>query len=797
MDSKYSNILKILTKSIDEQVGGDVIRNIPKIAKECQIIGLHLEKYLKLIKDPSLSRNDVINIISKVGCNKVSFSHNEATQIYRALTLEPLKNLAKQTGGAAAHSGLTARSPIDLIRHTFREDGEEITGRRSRDETGSTPIDMTRIKIVSPLDSGSGDTGNSTDPSGDIGTGDRGEGGASKGDTGNSTDPSGDIGTGDRGAGGASKGDTGNSTDPSGDIGGIFMRPENESDSDSGESGVDESDDDDDGESVSVVVVESRGGGEEGDSSLGPPPAATPPGVPALGVPAPGANVKESFFKNKDASGNWLEESGLEGELCLDNIPSIVLSYITDKIGLSGVSTFKILDFLKCQFKNTNRKSFDFPVNMKCDWAYFILFSMSIIPLGSLVANPLILLRAILNQHYFLAIITIMTGLMNIFTLNLVDIGWIFKTFYFLDSISQGNHYEKGENSWKALGINHTINTPDRQNCFNIWEGGISAARKELGDSLVYGATKDISGERVTITKSLNTSLGKIPENWWFFQDNKGCVDGSGGTTAPVAGVPPAPLAGNGGGVGNNINADTQGATPPGGGTNTRRPAAPVAGGTPTGRRPNDPVAPDVTGASTLVSGLSVSSDIGAGPSGAPPTDTTGLHIGVDDVTTLSSTLGVTDATTLVSGLSVSSDIDIDPSGLPPRDTTTLDIDGGTTLSSTPGVTDSVSKLPIDIMRKYLMKHIGTSLEERIDAGGVLKEHNPPAEYHEDGTHGGASGDNPDDGPSGNLTLGNITGDDSDLVTGLLNCNGHTISINEINDLRKTRVEAQYKTAKL
>ena len=169
----------------------------------------------------------------------------------------------------------------------------------------------------------------------------------------------------------------------------------------------------------------------------------------------------------------------------------------------------------------------------------------------------------------------------------------------------------------------------------------------------------------------------------------------------------------------------------------------------------------------------------------------------MDDVTTLSSTLGVTDATTLVSGLSVSSDIDIDPSGLPPRDTTTLDIDGGTTLSSTPGVTDSVSKLPIDIMRKYLMKHIGTSLEERIDAGGVLKEHNPPAEYHEDGTHGGASGDNPDDGPSGNLTLGNITGDDSDLVTGLLNCNGHTISINEINDLRKTRVEAQYKTAKL
>ena len=530
------------------------------------------------------------------------------------------------------------------------------------------------------------------------------------------------------------------------------MRPENESDSDSSESGVDESDDDDDGESVSVVVVEPRGGGEEGDSSLGPSPAATPPGVPTLGIPAPGATVKESFFKNKDASGHWLEESGLEGELCIDNIPSIVLSYITDKIGLSGVSTFKILDFLKCQFKNTNRKSFDFPVNMKCDWAYFILFSMSIIPLGSLVANPLILLRALLNQHYFLAIITIMTGLMNIFTLNLVDIGWIFKTFYFLDSISQGNHYEKGENSWKALGINHTINTPDRQNCFNIWEGGISAARKELGDSLVYGATKDVSGERVTITKSLNTSLGKIPENWWFFQDNKSCVDGSGGTTAPVAGVPPAPLAGNGGGVGNNINADTQGAMPPGGGTNTRRPSTTLSSTL------------DVTGASTLVSGLSVSSDIGVGPSGLPPPSTINLAIGVDDATTLSSTLDVT---------------------------------GASTLPSAPDVTGVVSKLPIDIMREFLKEHIETSPIDDIDAGGILEEHNAPTEDNADNTHGGDSDDNSDDGSSSNLTLGNITTGDSDLVTGLLNCDGHKISINEISDLRKTRAGAQYKTAKL
>ena len=148
MDSKYSNILKILTKSIDEQVGGDVIRNIPKIAKECQIIGLHLEKYLKLIKDPSLAPGDVINIISKVGCNKVSFSHNEATQIYRALTLEPLKNLTKQTGGAAAYTGFAARSPIDLIRHTFRKDEGEITGTRGGDKpVGTTPIEATRRRI--------------------------------------------------------------------------------------------------------------------------------------------------------------------------------------------------------------------------------------------------------------------------------------------------------------------------------------------------------------------------------------------------------------------------------------------------------------------------------------------------------------------------------------------------------------------------------------------------------------------------------------------------------------------------
>ena len=100
-------------------------------------------------------------------------------------------------------------------------------------------------------------------------------------------------------------------------------------------------------------------------------------------------------------------------------------------------------------------------------------------------------------------------------------------------------------------------------------------------------------------------------------------------------------------------------------------------------------------------------------------------------------------------------------------------------------------------MREFLKEHIETSPIDDIDAGGILEEHNAPTEDNADNTHGGDSDDNSDDGSSSNLTLGNITTGDSDLVTGLLNCDGHKISINEISDLRKTRAGAQYKTAKL
>ena len=58
MKYKYSNIFKILSKTLDKKTSEQIINNLEQIAKDCEILEVYFKKYLEIIEDQDLNKEN-------------------------------------------------------------------------------------------------------------------------------------------------------------------------------------------------------------------------------------------------------------------------------------------------------------------------------------------------------------------------------------------------------------------------------------------------------------------------------------------------------------------------------------------------------------------------------------------------------------------------------------------------------------------------------------------------------------------------------------------------------------------
>ena len=545
MNSKYSNILKILTKDIKGGDSLEIKNNLHIFERECKIIEVYFKKYLEIVEDKELLTDMKKEILQKIGCNKKPFSEEEAEHLYNALNLNPLRN--QRAGGPV----------INAVREKLK-----INPDRDLRRPGSNPTVAEHADSAEPrqsavdLGENSGDGADDSSDSDDEHEGNGSDGAHSLDEQGASPSLSIDpVAThhidiiGEVIAAAPPRivitGEVVN-VKPSGGGQAVVVEVPSSGAAHQGSivsGGIDVKVPTLPGASVDILSAL-----PVGDAVLPGASADILAALPLDDATLPIAALAHPYTEAKTAiddrfltaltggpvtpSGHKWDGSG--NTICLSDIPSILLS----KIGLPSMPVSNLLKLLTCQLNNF--KSYDFPRNISCDWVYFSLVLLSLIPFLNIIPNYILLFRAIINQQYFLAIMLIITNIMNVFVLNTVDLGWIFKVFYYLDSISHQNHSKENNCSWTgSLGIRHKVITSDgtEKNCINdIWAGGIAAAREELNDKLKFG-TYDISnGERNVNPDSLKTTIGGtdylLPENWWKLPNpvpDKNCTGNTGG----------------------------------------------------------------------------------------------------------------------------------------------------------------------------------------------------------------------------------------------------------------------------
>lgn len=74
------------------------------------------------------------------------------------------------------------------------------------------------------------------------------------------------------------------------------------------------------------------------------------------------------------------------------------------------------------------------------DIMYIFLFITASIPIVGALSDFITICRAFKQEKRFLAILTVITRFLSFFTLNIIDLGLIFKIFYSLDSYSYQNY---------------------------------------------------------------------------------------------------------------------------------------------------------------------------------------------------------------------------------------------------------------------------------------------------------------------------------------------------------------------
>lgn len=134
-------------------------------------------------------------------------------------------------------------------------------------------------------------------------------------------------------------------------------------------------------------------------------------------------------------------------DFCMQKLPTLLLQFFfTPRYLFLAISSLfgwlaELSDF-NVNFGSANGDSWvDF--SGEIDWIYLLLFMTASIPGIGSTADIIIIIKAILDGRYFLAIITTITYLISfMLTMHLVDLGMIFKIFYYLDAKSYKNEYK-------------------------------------------------------------------------------------------------------------------------------------------------------------------------------------------------------------------------------------------------------------------------------------------------------------------------------------------------------------------
>ena len=122
---------------------------------------------------------------------------------------------------------------------------------------------------------------------------------------------------------------------------------------------------------------------------------------------------------------------------CFSNIGLIAMKLVTNfpKYGLLIISKF-FSDL--SQMYNFDWHSFN-DFTKKLDWIFIMLFVLASIPYIGFFIDVVIIIRAVKQERFFLAIMTFITTIVSMFTLHTVDLGAILKFLYFIDVFSYTN----------------------------------------------------------------------------------------------------------------------------------------------------------------------------------------------------------------------------------------------------------------------------------------------------------------------------------------------------------------------
>ena len=150
-----------------------------------------------------------------------------------------------------------------------------------------------------------------------------------------------------------------------------------------------------------------------------------------------------------------------DNRVCLSDVPKKIVEYMQFFPPWPGTTwVINGIDKIFSNLFSGNFLDFD-PMNegLNCDWLQLFLFTTSILPVVGGFSNIVITLKAIIEERYFLAIITILTTITSwLSTFHIIDLGFIFKVFYYLDSDLYKKQYVlKGDTSWFSK--NKRINT--------------------------------------------------------------------------------------------------------------------------------------------------------------------------------------------------------------------------------------------------------------------------------------------------------------------------------------------------
>ena len=181
-------------------------------------------------------------------------------------------------------------------------------------------------------------------------------------------------------------------------------------------------------------------------------------------------NLKGGEQEKIDTIKNKINDDTLQ--VCIDNLPALLIKLMDPKIFfLVWGNLFKYLSEL-----------FTFQVNWfdytkRLDWVYLVLFISASIPFAGGIADMIIIFKALKDERFYLALITSVTFLISsILTMHAVDIGVLFKLFYYLDNKSYMRELERIDNGGNGYtnDLNQKITFYDEDNK-NIGIGEIHA----------------------------------------------------------------------------------------------------------------------------------------------------------------------------------------------------------------------------------------------------------------------------------------------------------------------------------